>query len=98
MPDDVRLFGQPIRCDIIASGSLPQGSGYGKLFHFKPGFTDSLAAALAAYPQARKYDTVLPWASPERRAFQPRVTWRAGVARFRSDLSDLLGNFFRDCR
>jgi hypothetical protein len=28
-------------------------SGYGKLFHFKPGFTDSLAAALAAYPQAR---------------------------------------------
>ena len=29
------------------------GSGYGKLFHFKPGFTESLAAALAAYPQAR---------------------------------------------
>src|SRR3954447_15167871 len=29
------------------------GSGYAKLFHFKPGFTESLAAALAAYPQAR---------------------------------------------
>jgi hypothetical protein len=29
------------------------GSGYAKLFHFKPGFTDSLAAALAAYPDAR---------------------------------------------
>jgi hypothetical protein len=28
------------------------GSGYAKLFHFKQGFTDSLAAALAAYPQA----------------------------------------------
>lgn len=29
------------------------GSGYTKLFHFKPGFTDALAAALAAYPDAR---------------------------------------------
>jgi hypothetical protein len=29
------------------------GAGYAKLFHFKPGFTESLAAALAAYPQAR---------------------------------------------
>lgn len=29
------------------------GSGYAKLFHFKPGFTESLAAALAAYPEAR---------------------------------------------
>jgi hypothetical protein len=28
------------------------GSGYAKLFHFKPGFTESLAAALAAYPEA----------------------------------------------
>ena len=28
------------------------GSGYAKLFHFKPGFMDSLAAALAAYPEA----------------------------------------------
>jgi hypothetical protein len=29
------------------------GSGYAKLFHFKPGFVASLAAALAAYPEAR---------------------------------------------
>ena len=29
------------------------GSGYAKLYHFKPGFLDSLAAALAAYPEAR---------------------------------------------
>lgn len=29
------------------------GSGYSKMFHFKPGFTDALAAALAAYPDAR---------------------------------------------
>lgn len=29
------------------------GAGYAKLFHFKPGFTDALAAALAAYPEAR---------------------------------------------
>jgi len=29
------------------------GSGYARLFHFKPGFTESLAAALAAYPDAR---------------------------------------------
>ncbi len=29
------------------------GSGYAKLFHFKPGFTESLAAALAAYPEGR---------------------------------------------
>jgi len=28
------------------------GSGYAKLYHFKPGFMDSLAAALAAYPEA----------------------------------------------
>jgi hypothetical protein len=29
------------------------GSGYAKLFHFKPGFSEALAAALAAYPEAR---------------------------------------------
>lgn len=29
------------------------GSGYARLFHFKPGFAESLAAALAAYPDAR---------------------------------------------
>lgn len=28
------------------------GSGYARMHHFKPGFTDSLAAALAAYPDA----------------------------------------------
>jgi Plasmid encoded RepA protein len=39
----------------ISWGAVHQqfGSGYAKLFHFKPGFTESLAAALAAYPQAR---------------------------------------------
>ncbi len=29
------------------------GSGYAHRFHFKAGFMDSLAAALAAYPEAR---------------------------------------------
>lgn len=29
------------------------GSGYARMFHFKPGFNESLAAALAAYPDAR---------------------------------------------
>lgn len=29
------------------------GSGYARMFHFKPGFTEALAAALAAYPDAR---------------------------------------------
>jgi hypothetical protein len=29
------------------------GSGYARMFHFKPGFTDALSAALAAYPDAR---------------------------------------------
>ena len=29
------------------------GSGYARLFHFKPGFAESLSAALAAYPDAR---------------------------------------------
>lgn len=29
------------------------GSGYAKMHHFKPGFRESLAAALAAYPEAR---------------------------------------------
>jgi hypothetical protein len=29
------------------------GSGYAKLFHFKPRFVEALAAALAAYPQAQ---------------------------------------------
>ena len=29
------------------------GSGYARTFHFKPGFTEALAAALAAYPDAR---------------------------------------------
>ena len=29
------------------------GSGYAKLFHFKPGFSEALAAALAAYPEAK---------------------------------------------
>lgn len=29
------------------------GTGYAKMHHFKPGFRESLAAALAAYPEAR---------------------------------------------
>lgn len=29
------------------------GSGYARMFHFKPGFVEALAAALAAYPDAR---------------------------------------------
>ena len=29
------------------------GAGYAKVFHFKPRFTESLAAALAAYPEGR---------------------------------------------
>ena len=29
------------------------GAGFDKLFHFKPRFTDALAAAVAAYPEAR---------------------------------------------
>ena len=29
------------------------GAGFGKLFHFKPRFTEALAAAVAAYPEAR---------------------------------------------
>jgi hypothetical protein len=29
------------------------GAGFDKLFHFKPRFSDALAAAVAAYPEAR---------------------------------------------
>ena len=29
------------------------GAGFDKLFHFKPRFTEALAAAVAAYPEAR---------------------------------------------
>ena len=29
------------------------GAGFEKLFHFKPRFTEALAAAIAAYPEAR---------------------------------------------
>jgi hypothetical protein len=29
------------------------GAGFDKLFHFKPRFNDALAAAVAAYPEAR---------------------------------------------
>lgn len=29
------------------------GAGFDKLFHFKPRFSEALAAAVAAYPEAR---------------------------------------------
>lgn len=55
------------------------GAGFDKLFHFKPRFTDALAAAVAAYPEARvelgdKGITLLP--------SRPPIQKLSGVAGF----------------
>ncbi len=44
-----------MKCTPISWGALHSqfGSGYAKVFHFKPRFLEALEAALAAYPQAK---------------------------------------------
>jgi hypothetical protein len=53
------------------------GSGYARLFHFKPGFMEALAAALAAYPDARvDMDEAGIILHPSRPPIAPRISRR----------------------